>query len=259
MACRDAYKTYSANPMVEQTPDKVDQLLFGADTAFPANDLLQNNIDLFEWIVRNKIYPVFIGRYINGENCLTLQEIHYLRDKGCKIAAILVAPEETETQEQGQKCAELAAKSASALKIPVGTCIFLEIYADVLASTEFMKGYAQTLLECGYTPGFMANTDAKYSFDREFSRGMQMDSELFRQCLIWAVSPTLEEYNGMTTSHLIHPDNWGPFAPSAIKRRQISIWQFGEKCHPIEDDQENETCFNLNLVRNVWVILEKMF
>ena len=78
-------------------------------------------------------------------------------------------------------------------------------------------------------------------------------------CLIWAVSPIVEEYNGITTSHLIHPDNWVPFAPSGITRNEVAIWQYGVNCHPIEDDRGKATYFNLDLVRNEQVIVEKMF
>ena len=63
----------------------------------------------------------------------------------------------------------------------------------------------------------------------------------------------------MTTTHLIHPDNWTPFAPSGIKRKDIAIWQYGKGCHPIADDHDTETTLNINLVRNEKVIIEKMF
>ena len=65
-------------------------------------------------------------------------------------------------------------------------------------------------------------------------------------------------FNG-TTSHLIHPDNWKPFAPSGIKRGEIALWQYGKECHPIEDDEGKETTFNIDLVRNDDIIIEKMF
>ena len=122
-----------------------------------------------------------------------------------------------------------------------------------------MEGFAETIITNGYVPGFKVNTDAKYSFDREFSRGMMTNGEVFDKCLIWAVSPTLSEYNEMKTTHLIHPDEWKPFAPSAIKRSDIGIWQYGINCHPIDDDSGVETTFNLNLVCNEKVIIEKMF
>ena len=99
MACRNAYRmrtimteagvsqTSISEPVVAKT---VDRLLFGVDSKIQANDLLQNNIEEFEWVVRNKIYPNFYGRYLTGENCLTKDEIKFLHHKGCKIAAIYI-------------------------------------------------------------------------------------------------------------------------------------------------------------------------
>ncbi len=93
MACRNAYKTKVVQveaevantsvtmPAVAKT---VNRLLFGVDSKIQANDLLQNNIEELEWVVRNKIYPNFYGRYLAGENCLTKDEIKFLHSKGCK-------------------------------------------------------------------------------------------------------------------------------------------------------------------------------
>ena len=83
---------------------------------------------------------------------------------------------------------------------------------------DFMLGFAECIIEKGFIPAFRANTDAKFSFDREFSRGVQTNRELFRKCLIWAVAPSLAEYDRVTTTHLIHPDHWKPYAPS------VSAW-----------------------------------
>ena len=85
------------------------------------------------------------------------------------------------------------------------------------------------------------------------------DKEVFKKCLIWAVTPSLAEYERVTTTHLIHPDNWVPFAPSGITRQDIAIWQYGKNCHPIADDSGKETTFNVNLVRDAKIIIEKMF
>ncbi len=268
MACRNAYmaKTVSYEPEVIEASvsepivvQNVSRLLFGADSKTQANDLLQNNIEEFEWVVRNKIYPNFYGRYLTGENCLTKDEIAFLHGKGCKIAAIYTDQGEKQTEEQGRILAKKIDVRALELGIPEGTAIFLEIGEDELISRDFMRGFAKSLMAEGFTPGFKANTDAKYAFDREFSRGMQTDKDVFRMCLIWAISPTVEEYNGITTTHLIHPDNWIPFAPSGITRNQVAVWQYGVNCHPIEDDMGKVTCFNLDLVRNEQIIIEKMF
>lgn len=266
MACRNAYKTKLIKP--EEThriikepvvAKKVNRLLFGVDSKTQANDILQNNIEEFEWVVRNKVYPNFYGRYLTGENCLTKEEIKFIHKKGCKIAAIYADGGEKQTEEQGKLVARKIGDRAFELGIREGTAIFLEIGDDEAVTRSFMKGFADTLMAEGYTPGFKANTDAKYSFDRVFSGGVQNDKEIFKKCLIWATTPTVKEYDGITTSHLIHPDYWKPYAPSGITRKEVAIWQYGKDCHPIEDDNDVMTSFNLNLVRNEQVIIEKMF
>lgn len=268
MACRNAYKNQTSikdSEIIQASlPDlavaeKVSRLLFGVDSKTQASDLLQNNIEEFEWIVRNKIYPNFYGRYLTGENSLTKEEIHFLHKKGCKIAAIYVDEGEKETEAQGTILAKKIDVRALELGIPEGTAIFLELGEKERVSRNFMKGFAMALMTEGYTPGFKTNTDAKFTFDREFSRGMQSDEDVFKKCLVWAVSPTVKEYNGITTSHLIHPDNWTPYAPSGLRRAEIAIWQYGVNCHPIEDDTGKPVTFNLDLVRNEQVIIEKMF
>ena len=280
MACRKAYRIVQAStaataptaPVIKSVSETVptktvapvkvpatERLLFGVDSRVNADDLLQNNIRQFDWVVRNKIQPNFWGRNIIGDNSLTKREIEFLHGKGCKIAAIYPGTEEKKTEEQGQVLARKIDIVAIELGIPDGAAIFLEIGDNETATTAFMRGFATAMMHEGYTPGFKANTDANYGFDHDFSRGLQNDREVFSKCLVWAVTPSLAEYQRMTTSHLIHPDNWVPYAPSGITRREIAVWQYGKNCHPIEDDTGKETVFNLNLVRNESVIIDKMF
>ena len=235
------------------------RLLFGVDSKIQADDILQNNISEFEWVVRNKVYPNFWGRNLVGENSLTKQEIDFLHEKGCKIAAIYTSLDAKQTEEQGKIVAKKIDVVAMELGIPQGTAIFLEIGESENVTRDYMRGFAEGLIEEGFTPAFKANTDANFGFDREFSRGLQTDREIFNKCLVWAVVPSLAEYERVTTTHLIHPDNWIPFAPSGITREDIAIWQYGKDCHPIKDDAGIETTFNVNLVRNEQVIIEKMF
>ena len=265
MACRNAYTMMTTitekaeNKIQPVTAEKtVTRLLFGIDTKIETDDLLQNNITQFEWAVRNKIYPNFVGRYIEGENSLNKDEIKFIHRKGCKIATIYVDNGEKQTEEQGKLLAKKIDIRALELGIPEGVAIFLEIGEKENVTRNFMLGFAKMMIAQGYTPAFKANTDAKFSFDREFSRGMQTNKDVFDKCLIWAVAPTLAEYDGITTTHLIHPDNWTPYAPSGITRADIAIWQYGKECHPIEDDKGKLVTFNLNLVRNGQVIIDKM-
>lgn len=268
MACRNAYRAQSMNiemnperspAVVPEVAETVEQLLFGVDSKTQANDLLQNNLEQFEWVIRNKIYPNFYGRYLTGEDCLTREEIVFLHRKGCKIAAIYSAEDAKLTEEDGVIMAKKIVVRALELSIAKGSAMFLEVGDNEAISTDFMGGFAKTLIEEDYTPAFKANTDARFAFDREFSRGLQNDAEVFQKCLIWSVAPTVKEYDGITTTHLIHPDNWVPYAPSGMKRSEIAIWQYGRECHPIEDDKGKIATFNLNLIRNVQVMMDKMF
>lgn len=267
MACRDVYQSRLLRQKAEEASFEaiqkakdvpVKRLLFGVDSIAPANEILQNNLTLFEWVTRNKIYPNFWGRIIGGENGLSKEEIKFLHEQGCKIVPTFISTEIKETEEQGKKLAEEISALATELEIPMGKAIFLTIQENDLIKTNFMKGFAETMLEHGYTPGYKVNTDAKFHFDREYSRGMQIAKDIFEKSIIWALAPSLPEYERVTTTHLIHPDFWKPFAPSAIMRNEIVIWQYGKNCHPIYSDNDNEITFNINLVRNKYMIINKM-
>ena len=269
MACRNTYRRKTADtvpagstPAVKRNTESkkfAKRLLFGVDSKTRADDLLQNNIDEFEWVVKNKIYPNFYGRYVSGDDRLTVEEIKYLHKKGVKIAPIYSEMSEKMTEDQGESMARRMDAQVLELGIPEGTVVFLEIDDNEAISTEFIRGFSRTVADNGYIPGFKANTDARFAFDREFSRGMQTSKDLFELCIIWATTPTIDEYNKITTSHLIHPDEWKPFAPSGITRREIAVWQYGRDCHPIEDDMGNITTFNLNLVCDEQVIIDMMY
>ena len=114
MACRDAHKMkntgafLSNSVLTEKTEipkaeDGVERLIFGVDSQTPAGTLLQNNIDHFEWVVRNKIYPGFAGRALLGKDCLTKEEIEFLHDRECKIAATCPADMEKDGETQGRE------------------------------------------------------------------------------------------------------------------------------------------------------------
>lgn len=243
----------------ETKTESPEKLYFGVDSKIQADDILQNNITEFEWVWRNKIYPSFWGRNIVGEDCLTKEEIDFLHGKACKIAAIYNTAEEKETEEQGIMDAKKVDIVALELGIPQGVAIFLEVEDEEDITTSYMRGFAKGLIKEGYIPAFKANTDAKFDFDREFSRGMQTDKDIFSKCLVWAVAPNLVEYDKVTTTHLIHPDNWMPYAPSGITRDDIAVWQYGKDCHPINDDNGKATAFNINLVKDDNLIIDKMF
>ena len=267
MACIDVLRARKQKMLMQQEPEeaspktlkKPERLFFGVDAYFNTESILQNNSKLFDWVVKNKVTPDFFGRNINGENSLTVEEINYIHSKGCRIAPIYKSEELYETNESGINVGQKIIAALTELNVPSGTAVFLRIYEYNAAKTDFLIGYSHQLLDAGFTPAFMANTDARFGFDEEFSRAYQVERELIGQSLIWATSPVVDDYNKMTTTHLVYPDLWRPFAPSAITRNDIAIWQYGKECHKIYDDSGNETWFNLDLVSNEEIIINKMF
>ena len=270
MTCKDYAKnkkktmtlTTETNYVKKTEPDKTlfsEQLRFGVNSWTPAENILQNNLTLFEWVTRNKLFPDFWGRYLSGENCLTKSEIEFLHDRGCKIAVLYHTSETKQTEQQGEAVAEEILKAAFENSIPENTAVFLEVDEKELISRDFMRGLGKILLSEGFIAGFKTNTDAKFNFDREYSRGMQSDIDIFSKCVIWATAPCLAEYERTTTTHFIHPDEWLPYAPSGITRGDIAVWQYGKNCHPIQNDKGKEVTFDVNLVRNDRLIIERMF
>ena len=270
MACKGAKKNQAkveisvAEDISSETTEvmkksTVERLIFGVDSETKPDTTLQNNITEFEWAARNKIFPTFWGRNLVGDNALSKEEIDFLHRKACKIAAIYTDLSQKTTEEQGQDVAKNICSRAKELEIPKGVAIFLEIGETEAATRNFLRGFASVLINEGYVPAFRANTDATFSFDREYSRGLQTDKDIFEKCLLWAVAPSLAEYDRVTTTHFIHPDEWRPFAPSGITRQDIAIWQYGKSCHPIQDDKGKEITFNVNLVRNEEIIINYMF
>lgn len=268
MACRDsvvvtplAQPTHSPEEPVNAFPE-IEALFFGVSSAAPAVEQLQHNLSMLEWVCRNKIDPNFWGRYIGGSNSLTKEEAVFIHQMGCKIAPIFNGYDESQMTEQtsGAADAAKAVEAAKELGIKYDTILFLQIPEAFSPSSEYLLGYAKELLQSGFFPGFYGNTDAKdFDFSHQFSRAYQMNSEVFSQCEIWATSPTLPDFNGTTYAHFLHPDIWKPHSPSCITRDRIAIWQYGTKCHPVYNDENTLTSFNLNLVKDVETLTEKLF
>lgn len=270
MACRDTLKVNTSNTEIQAAvPARVSgaaqpsalyagTMYFGVDSLTRADTVLQNNLTLFQWVARNKLVPNYWGRAINGKNAVTLEEIDFLHRMGCKVACLYSGDSQAVSLEaHGAIDGKKAVIAAVELGIPAGTAIFLEVKAGV--TDAYLKGYASALLSDGYTPGFCADTDSSNDFDHQFSRGQQKDPETFGKCLLWAVSPSLPEYYRTNDSHQIHPDAWAPHCPSGMTQNQVAVWQYGRECHPINDYAGRPTSFDISIVKDPSVVLNRMF
>ena len=117
---------------------------FGVDTETRVDELLQNNITLFDWIRKNQGFPYFIGRRINGENALTSEEMSYIASNGSKVIPILTAVSEKSAKDN----AKIAITLLDDLKIERNTPVFVEM-TDIHCRTHslktFISGYALKL------------------------------------------------------------------------------------------------------------------
>ena len=252
-------KAKKDNPTVALGP--IATPFFGVDTTTGADTVLQHNLTMFEWVVRNKTHPNFWGRKINGKTPLTLAELEFIHGiVGCKVAAIyqIENPKKAQTEQEGEADGQKAVRLARDLGFYEGNAIFAAVGKDTNVTDTYMRGYIQSLLASGFTPGMYANTDAHFDFCHMFSRGFRENTELFRQCLIWAASPNLPAYTDTTDAHLVHPDYWGPHSPSCLRQDDIAIWQYGARCNPVNDYLGAPASFHINLIKDVDIIVDKM-
>ena len=64
MACRHARQNGGSSAQSNSTAQMgttETKLYFGVDSAVASTEKLQNNLDEFEWVERNKLYPNFWG------------------------------------------------------------------------------------------------------------------------------------------------------------------------------------------------------
>jgi len=197
-------------------------ILYGINSTEAANTKLPNGADLFTSVMRQSGFPAFWGRSLSGDNKITKEEGAYLKSKNCKVA--LIFDELTESQvssKNGSGDAMRAIDAAQALDVPANQniALFADIKNDWNVNHDWMVSYANTLLDNGYIPGFIGNTDASanYNFDIQCNKYVQSMQEIARDSTVyWATAPKLGE-----------PGEWTPYCPSTLAPEHISMWRSG--------------------------------
>lgn len=215
-------------------------LTFGADSKTQANTKLTNGFTLYEWVSRKKCSPFFWGRSINGQHKIDLEEVNFLHAHNCKIAPIYDSVKDIHfVTKNGFEDGINAILSAIALGIPPNEqkAIFVKIDPMAQVWDKWIEGFAKTLYNNGYIPGFFANTDSSknFCFNRSYGRfSIHSKNANAYGSLIWAVEPKAANANV-----------WAPYAPSIIGRENIAIWQNNVNTIEIEN-----CCVNENLIKN---------
>ncbi|MCI8388382.1 MAG: hypothetical protein HFE63_07980 [Clostridiales bacterium] len=197
--------------------------LYGVSGETPANTKLTNGYDLFSWVMRMSSVPAFWGRSMTGRNQLTLEEIEFLHSNRCGIALIFNALTETDVSAlNGIEDGLRAANAAKALGVPThnGIAVFAEIHDEWSVNHNWMISYAYALLDSGYIPGFIANTDSSknFNFGRQCSHYADYMGDIARSSTVyWATAPKLEN----------EPFQWDPYCPSQLKPTDMNLWRIG--------------------------------
>lgn len=197
---------------------------FGVSSEAPANQRLKNGYTLYDWVMRQKGFPLFWGRTLFGTNCITKEEIQFLRDKDCKI--LLIDRELTErevSRTDGSDSAMRVVEAAKALNIPTerGIAILAEIKSEWSVNHNWMISFAQIIESNGFVPGFIGNTDSSknFNFDRQCSHYVQATSDVGQFGAIYcATEPKVDKT----------PNEWLPFCPSAMEPEEMHLWACGK-------------------------------
>lgn len=215
-------------------------MLFGVTTKEAANTTLSNGYDLHSWVMRMKGFPAFWGRSLSGKNRITPEEKAFLTEKSCKTALILDSLTEAQVSaNNGSLEALCAVKAARELGVPANKKIALSAYigSDWSVNHNWMISYAHTLLDNGYIPGFIGNTDSSqnFNFGRQCSHYVQFMRDIAKnQTIYWATEPKPKKT----------PPKWQPFCPSALTPGKIHLWKTGEEV------QYGETALPLSYARD---------
>ena len=198
-------------------------LIYGTDSAMPANTRLTNGYNLYEWVMRKSCFPSFWGRSLTGERRITAEEIEFLRSKRCKIALVIRDLNEQEIcQNDGTHSAIKAVEAAKNAGVPQnkGIALFAYIPSEWSVNHNWMTSFAGNLLNNGYITGFIGNTESSknFNFDRQCSHYVQAtDSVDELRPVYWATEPKVEG----------EPEEWAPYCPSALTPEEMDLWQSG--------------------------------
>ena len=197
--------------------------IFGVNSATPINKKLKNGYTMYDWVKRQKCFPAFCMRTLSGEDKITAEEIEFLKAKDCKIG--LVIRDLTEAKVSGVNGTEDAFKAietAKQLGVPQneGIALFADIKSEWSVNHNWMISFARTLINCGYRPGFIGNTDSSedFNFGRQCSHyvlATRKENQL--NSVYWSVRP----------QYKFDPEVWATYAPSQLLPKDMHVWQYG--------------------------------
>ena len=195
------------------------------DTKEPANTRLTNGYDLYGWVMRQSGFPSFWARPVSGRNKLTPEEAAFLHERNCRVIPVFDDLSEAAVAGvNGSGDALRAADAARTAGVPAnrGIAIFARIKDGWNINHNWMIGFTNTLLNNGYIPGYIGNTDSSkdFNFDRQCSHYINFMGEIAKDSTAyWATEPRPG----------VPPTAWAPYCPSSVTPEEIDLWSTGGK------------------------------
>ena len=196
---------------------------FGVSSNTPSNIRLKNGYTLYDWVMRQKGFPLFWGRTLFGTNAITEEEMQFLKDKNCKILFVDRALTEREiSAKSGHDSAIRVVEALGKFKIPrnQGIAVLADIKPEWSVNHNWMITFAKVISSHGYIPGFIGNTDSSknFNFDRQCSHYVQATQDVKQYGAVYcATEPKCEN----------EPEEWMPFCPSALEPKDMQLWACG--------------------------------
>ncbi|SHK13678.1 protein of unknown function [Anaerocolumna jejuensis DSM 15929] len=202
--------------------------IFGVDSAERPTTLVSNGQTLYDWVTSKAGQaPAFWGRYIGGSYAITSDEVTFLHNKNCKILLIYNgATSSSVSSTDGTADGQKAAKAANALNVPSTTAIYADIEQPWKPTSTWIKGFAKTLYNNQFGPGFYANTVTGY-FNTPYTTAYKEDTTYVgnHSSLVWPCQPE----PGSSTA--AGRPTWNPTPPPCLSQSNITFWQYAENCY----------------------------
>lgn len=198
--------------------------------------------ELYHYVMYNFGKPEFWGRSLSTvqgrAEGLTKEEVELLHNNGTKVLPIYNGVKEAVGYQQGRTVGINTIFHARRLAIPEGTILFASVEPFVLIDEEWIRGYVDVLIPCGYRSGIYYNP-VQGDFNIAYCNAIRNDPKVANQLILWSAAPELE-----ATKRSESPP-FNPIKPSC--RANVWGWQYSRdiETHSFDTNLIERKLYNL--------------
>ncbi|MCM3760667.1 DUF1906 domain-containing protein [Alkalihalobacillus oceani] len=166
--------------------------------------------------------PDFWGRYLSDipgvSEGLTMEEAHFIRDKGMKLLPIYNNFSAAVGERAGSVAARNAIFKARSIGLVEGVFIFANVDRSFDVDSAWLTAWVKSFYQSPFRPGFYADPDEGH-FNEAFCQATEATPLVGEQAVIWSAEPE----PGVTTKR-----RFPPYAPSGPDcEANVWAWQYG--------------------------------